>query len=80
MSLGRHVPVIAVAVQQGFAVEAETGLIIRVVTVRVFVQGHKESSTFDGIQGHLVLARAKELLTCFCPLYPGDARSGKQWN
>ena len=77
MSLG-HLPVIAVAMEQGFAVEAKTGLIVRVVAMRIFIQGHKESSTFDGVQRHLVLARAEEGLTCLCPLYPGDTRSGKQ--
>lgn len=48
MSLG-HLPVITVSVQQGFAIETKVGLIVRVVAMRLFIQGHKESSTLDDV-------------------------------
>lgn len=62
--------------QQGLAIEAKTGLIVRVITVGFFIQGDKEGSTFNGIQRSPVLARAKEGLTCLCPLYPGGGYKG----
>lgn len=69
-------PVVAVAMQQGLAIEAEAGLVIRVVVVRLLVQGDKESSTLDGIQSSLVLARAEEGLACLCPLHSGGTGAG----
>lgn len=71
MSLG-HIPIVAVTVQQGLAVEAKIGNVVRVATVGLFIQCHEERSALNGIQSDLVLAGAEEGLTCLCPLYPGD--------
>lgn len=68
---GWAVPVVAVAVQQGLAVEAEAGLIFGVIALRLFIQGHKESSALNGIESSLVLARAEEGLAGLCPLHSG---------
>lgn len=59
------VPVVAVAVQQGLAVEAE-GLasFLWVVVVRLPVQSHGKNAALDGCPGSLVLARAEEGLAC----------------
>lgn len=62
--------------QQGLAIQAEAGLIVGVIVVRLLVQGHKESSTLNGIQGSLILARAKEGLASLCPLHSGGTRAG----
>lgn len=72
-------PVVAVAVQQGLAVQAEAGLILGVVVVRLLVQGHKEGSSLDGIQSSLVLAGAEEGLARLCPLQSGAQGQGGQW-
>lgn len=69
------VPVVAVAVQQGLAVEAEAGLVLRVIVVRLLIQSHEERSALDGIQGSLVLARAEEGLACLCPLHSEGTRA-----